>query len=203
MASDASVISDRAKSGAILFFGKAKCAVCHSGPLFSDFEFHALAVKQTGPGVDLTGEDLGRYHATNDTKDRFKFRTPPLRNVTLTAPYFHDGIWICDPADNFDLICLDFKSLSPPLGFHQCAGATHRTTAGQALNLLCIIIETSRGYDLNRTVTGSVADRNERETGFGISAGSHPSLDGNGGAGRDGTGQRDFNTGNWHRIQLI
>ncbi|MCA9474145.1 MAG: hypothetical protein KC594_18935, partial [Nitrospira sp.] len=89
---DNSAISDDAKYGAILFYGKGKCAACHSGPLFSDFEFHSLAVKQGGPGIAMSGEDLGRYHVTKVKKDKYKFRTPPLRNVTLTAPYFHDGV---------------------------------------------------------------------------------------------------------------
>lgn len=92
LSGDNSAISDDAKYGAILFYGKGKCAACHSGPLFSDFEFHSLAVKQGGPGIAMSGEDLGRYHVTKVKKDKYKFRTPPLRNVTLTAPYFHDGV---------------------------------------------------------------------------------------------------------------
>jgi len=40
----------------------------------------------------MSGDDLGRYHVTNEVTDKYKFRTPPLRNVTLTAPYFHDGV---------------------------------------------------------------------------------------------------------------
>jgi cytochrome c peroxidase len=85
-------ISNDAKNGAIIFFGKAKCAVCHNGPLFSDFNFHSLSVKQIGPGVNMSNDDKGRYYVTNNDSDKYKFRTPPLRNVTLTAPYFHDGI---------------------------------------------------------------------------------------------------------------
>jgi cytochrome c peroxidase len=89
---NSNVISEVAKRGAIIFFGKGKCAVCHDGPLFSDFEFHSLSVKQIGPGINMSGDDKGRYHATKNKKDIYKFRTPPLRNVTLTAPYFHDGV---------------------------------------------------------------------------------------------------------------
>ena len=85
-------ISASAKAGALVFFGKGKCATCHSGPLFSDFEFHSLAVRQIGPGKNISSDDLGRYHVTADEDDLYKFRTPPLRNVTLSAPYFHDGV---------------------------------------------------------------------------------------------------------------
>ncbi len=74
-----------------MFFGKARCGVCHKGPLFSDFEFHSIGVRDFGPGFDGRGSDLGRYGATGRQEDRYKFRTPPLRNVTLTAPYFHNG----------------------------------------------------------------------------------------------------------------
>ncbi|MDA0231787.1 MAG: c-type cytochrome [Proteobacteria bacterium] len=85
-------ISNGAKAGALVFFGKGKCAACHSGPLFSDFEFHSLAVRQIGPGKNISSDDLGRFHVTEDKRDLYKFRTPPLRNVTLSAPYFHDGV---------------------------------------------------------------------------------------------------------------
>ena len=89
---DDHAISERAKTGALVFFGKGKCAVCHAGPLFSDFEFHSLAVRQIGPGKNFSSDDLGRFHVTEDERDLYKFRTPPLRNVTLSAPYFHDGV---------------------------------------------------------------------------------------------------------------
>lgn len=88
---DVSAVSDWAKRGAIVFFGRGKCAVCHSGPLFSDFEFHSLLVRRAGPGTDGAGRDLGRYAVTGDPRDKYTFRTPPLRNVTLTSPYFHNG----------------------------------------------------------------------------------------------------------------
>ena len=45
------------------------------------------------PAINLpvTGNDLGRYEITGDPADRWKYRTPTLRNVALTAPYMHDG----------------------------------------------------------------------------------------------------------------
>lgn len=91
VAGDLNAIPDRAKSGAIIFFGKGRCAVCHAGPLFSDFEFHSLAVRQRDPETGVGQDDLGRYDVTKDFTDLYKFRTPPLRNVTLTSPYFHNG----------------------------------------------------------------------------------------------------------------
>lgn len=83
---DLSALSVDQKRGALLFYGIGKCAVCHAGDVFSDFGFHSVGV----PDV-REAKDLGRFYATGMTTDRFLFRTPPLRNATLTAPYFHNG----------------------------------------------------------------------------------------------------------------
>lgn len=91
VAGKSDAISDNAKRGALIFYGKGKCAACHGGPMFSDFSFHSLLVPDAGPGVDGRGEDLGRFYVTGWAEDKYKFRTPPLRNVTLTPPYFHNG----------------------------------------------------------------------------------------------------------------
>jgi cytochrome c peroxidase len=59
-------------------------------------QFHAIAMPQIGPGKGngLSGrEDWGRYLVTAREADKFKFRTPPLRNVALTAPYGHSGAY--------------------------------------------------------------------------------------------------------------
>jgi len=79
-------ISDAAKRGMALFFGKANCSNCHSGANFSDEQYHNL-------GVGMTSEkpDLGRYEITKKEADRGAFKTPTLRNVASTAPYMHDG----------------------------------------------------------------------------------------------------------------
>jgi cytochrome c peroxidase len=82
--------------GQRLFFGKAGCAGCHHGDLLSDMEFHAIAMPQIGPGKGNGGsghEDWGRYLVTGAPADRFRFRTPPLRNIALTAPYGHSGAY--------------------------------------------------------------------------------------------------------------
>lgn len=98
-------LSAQAEAGLELFYGKAGCATCHSGPLLTDHGFHAIAVPQIGPGkghgsdnsyAAHTGilhrtEDEGRFSVTADTADLFRFRTPSLRNVTLTGPWGHNG----------------------------------------------------------------------------------------------------------------
>jgi cytochrome c peroxidase len=75
-------------------FMSARCSVCHNGPAFTDNQFHNVAVAQFGPGRgDGAGgkDDFGRAHETGRSEDRYAFRTTPLRNVELTAPYGHDG----------------------------------------------------------------------------------------------------------------
>ncbi len=92
---DDAALSYSQKRGLDLFF-KRGCAECHSGPMFSDYEFHALGVLQDGAGKppiheDGDGTDFGRNLETNVIADRYAFRTPTLRNVALMGPYFHTG----------------------------------------------------------------------------------------------------------------
>ncbi len=81
------------KKGALLFYGRAGCSSCHNGPLLTDFGHHALAMPQLGPGKDPSGDDIGLELETGDVNDRYKFRTPPLRNVALTGPWGHAGAY--------------------------------------------------------------------------------------------------------------
>jgi len=90
LAGDTDAMSDAQLRGASLFFGPARCVVCHSGDSLTDENFHNIGLPQIGPGI-VDGEDLGREEATGAPQDRFRFRTPPLRNVALTAPYGHAG----------------------------------------------------------------------------------------------------------------
>ena len=57
----------------------------------SDFNYHNLGIPEFGPGMDGNGIDYGRYDVTGKDNDKYRFRTPPLRNVDETAPYFHNG----------------------------------------------------------------------------------------------------------------
>ncbi|HWS26315.1 MAG TPA: cytochrome c peroxidase, partial [Xanthomonadales bacterium] len=64
-------------------FQQAGCARCHGGPLLSDNNFHYI-------GVRPQAADPGRFAVTANTADRGRMRTPPLRNVELSPPYFAD-----------------------------------------------------------------------------------------------------------------
>ena len=82
-----SAMSPSAVNGMNLFFGKAKCSVCHNGPAFTDSRFHNIGVKQHGP----LEEDLGRHNVSKEDFDKAAFKTPGLRSIGLSAPYMHDG----------------------------------------------------------------------------------------------------------------
>ena len=75
-------------------FLSLRCVECHNGATFSDQEFHNVAVAQVGPGQGNGFEgrdDFGRMNVTGNPAEIYRFRTTPLRNVELTAPYGHDG----------------------------------------------------------------------------------------------------------------
>ena len=91
---DDNALTDQQKQGALLFYGGARCAQCHRGTLLSDFAFHNIAMPQVGPGVGTDAPlDLGRFNETANPADRFRFRTPILRNVALTGPWTHSGAY--------------------------------------------------------------------------------------------------------------
>ena len=88
-----SSLNEKQKSGAVVFFGKGRCAACHQGALFSDFDFHSIGIPQGGFGMGQLGQDLGRAEVSLRAEDRYKFKTPPLLLVSKTAPYGHNGMF--------------------------------------------------------------------------------------------------------------
>jgi cytochrome c peroxidase len=92
-AGDASALSDQARAGLDVFFGRGRCNACHVGPGFSDSRFHNVGVGYA-PGDDLVRHgfaDPGRYGVTRAPEDIGAFKTPTLRDVSRHAPYMHDG----------------------------------------------------------------------------------------------------------------
>jgi cytochrome c peroxidase len=85
-AAEAHPMSDSAKRGRDLFFGKANCTACHVGANLADEKYHNLGV-----GMDKDEPDLGRFVVTKDEQDRGAFKTPTIRNVAHSGPYMHDG----------------------------------------------------------------------------------------------------------------
>ena len=82
LAGEKDALSADAKRGLELFRGEAGCIECHSGPLLSDGKFYRLGV---------SFKDTGRAKITGKKEDRYRFRTPSLRNIAETGPYMHNG----------------------------------------------------------------------------------------------------------------
>ncbi len=92
LAGDDAAMSAAAKRGSMLFYGRANCSTCHSGALQTDFGFHSVAAPQVGTGKgDEAPLDFGRGRFTGEEEDKFKFRTPSLRNIELEGPWMHNG----------------------------------------------------------------------------------------------------------------
>lgn len=88
-------LSKSARQGRDLFYGKAGCSGCHSGPLFTDQQFWAISIPQIGPGrqTGVDGRDWGRMRISRDFNDKYKYLTPSLLNVALTGPWGHSGAY--------------------------------------------------------------------------------------------------------------
>ena len=89
---DREAISAEAKEGYNLFKSYG-CVTCHQGMLVGGNMFQTLGIfgDYFADRGNITKADLGRYNVTQDDLDRHQFKVPSLRNITLTAPYFHDG----------------------------------------------------------------------------------------------------------------
>jgi cytochrome c peroxidase len=87
---DDAALSDAQKAGLALFIGKG-CASCHNGVNIGGGSYAKFGVVAAPPGEYLPPDDLGRYAVTKNLADKYAFKVPSLRNVELTAPYFHNG----------------------------------------------------------------------------------------------------------------
>ena len=113
LAGDKTAMNPAAQRGWELFRGKARCVTCHefnaTYPFFTDNKFHNIGVAMKAVNFEALARraaietdaaklarepgaaELGRYLVTKQPKDIGAFKTPGLRNITLTAPYMHDG----------------------------------------------------------------------------------------------------------------
>jgi cytochrome c peroxidase len=79
-------VTPDAVAGYELFVGKAGCAACHAPPFYGNSTFYNIGLEH-----GKENPDPGRFKVTENEADRGAFKTPSLRSVALTAPYFHDG----------------------------------------------------------------------------------------------------------------
>ncbi len=84
---DKNAISKKAKEGFELFTGKAACVNCHDGFNFTDGSFHNIGLHDG----ELQGKELGRYLVKMRAAWYGVMKTPTLRDITKSYPYFHDG----------------------------------------------------------------------------------------------------------------
>ncbi|MGG9960177.1 cytochrome-c peroxidase [Ferruginibacter sp. SUN106] len=110
------VLSNKEINGFNLFMGKAKCGTCHFMPLFNGTkppryyysETEVIGVPDKNlPAKNKLDEDIGRFAVTNLPIHQYAFKTSTLRNIALTAPYMHNGV---------------FKTLEQVLDFYNNGG---------------------------------------------------------------------------------
>jgi len=91
LSGDAGGLSPLAREGLDAFL-ELGCVACHTGPALGGQRYQRFGVVEPywrATAGDST--DVGRFAMTGDEQDRYLFKVPPLRNVSETAPYFHDG----------------------------------------------------------------------------------------------------------------
>lgn len=94
-------LTDSEINGFNIFMGKAKCATCHFAPIFNgtvppDFtesEFELLGVPNDTISTSVS-LDLGRYNLFKTENRKHFFKTPTVRNISKTAPYMHNGVYM-------------------------------------------------------------------------------------------------------------
>ncbi|MGI9627576.1 MAG: cytochrome-c peroxidase [Longimicrobiales bacterium] len=131
---DEGALTPEQQRGLALFNEKAGCATCHSGPLFSDFRFHIVGARQLGPGFQGTPhEDFGRWGVTRIEQDKYKFRTPSLRNASITAPYMHSG---------------GYETLEDVIDFFDRGGGDHPNVLAETIELVPLGLSDREKRDL-------------------------------------------------------
>lgn len=115
---------------------QAKCASCHTEPMYTNYAF-------INNGLDATPADSGRYKITQDPNDIGKFKVPSLRNILFTYPYMHDGRFFTIDAvfDHYDHGIVASPTLDPSL-----AGGIPLST--EERQLLKAFLETLNDYEL-------------------------------------------------------
>jgi cytochrome c peroxidase len=130
---DTAALTAEERRGFNVFVGKGRCATCHFLPLTkgtvppmyqkTDVEVIGVPSRADTVGARIDSDE-GRYRITRSAPHRFAFRTPSLRNVALTAPYMHNGVY-----RTLDAV-VDFYNVAVAPGGHSAEYQTCR--AGSA-----------------------------------------------------------------------
>lgn len=143
---DTTALSSAERRGFTLFMGKARCATCHFVPLFNgvtppmytESEPEVIgtpASRVSTRDASHIDPDVGRFHVDRVELHRFAFKTPTLRNVALTAPYMHNGV---------------FQTLDEVIDFYNGGGGAGRgiATPQQTLPADSLHLSTTEKHDL-------------------------------------------------------
>jgi cytochrome c peroxidase len=115
------------------------CEGCHKKPFYTDFSFHALGNKRSIPMLPLETLANGRFRITQNVPDIGAFKTPSLRNVARTPPYFQDGSIICLDS------CLDHGTMSMPY-LASKMGKSEKVVRSALVSYLIALSDTSQPY---------------------------------------------------------
>ena len=88
---DLAALDDLERRGLDLFMSRG-CAGCHLGVNLGGTAYYPFGVVERPDAEILPPGDVGRFAVTNAEADRYSFKSPTLRNVALTPPYFHSGV---------------------------------------------------------------------------------------------------------------
>ena len=142
-------------NGYNIFSGKALCGSCHFFPLFnglvppiySDTEYEVIGVPENA-NSKLIDKDAGRIIVSKSYIHQYAFKTPTIRNSSLTAPYMHNGI---------------YKTLEDVIDFYNKGGGqglginiTHQTLPFDSLQLTKEEIKNIKSFILSLTDTTSL-----------------------------------------------
>ncbi|GAM11089.1 cytochrome c551 peroxidase [Geobacter sp. OR-1] len=90
---DRKALSSKEHEGLKLFMAKG-CSTCHNGVNIGGAGYFPFGVKESPDANTRPTEDFGRFKVTNTAADKYVFKSPSLRNIELTPPYFHSGkVW--------------------------------------------------------------------------------------------------------------
>ncbi len=120
MKKDSSILSEDARAGMALFFGnRLNCSTCHNGKNFDEptrgYPFANIGLYYCEDIYPV--EDRGQYNHTLDSNDIGAFRIPSLRNIALTAPYYHDG-----SANTLEQVIDVYATAGRMVNFGSCRG---------------------------------------------------------------------------------
>ena len=125
------------KQGMVVFYDRARCQRCHSGSALTNDNFEGVGTPHIGfaPFAD----DLGREDNTGNAVDRYKFKTPGLRNVSLSLPLMHNGAF-----DSIEALVDHYNDIPTSLNNYQLP------TTYQANYETTIIVDTNTARNQNR-----------------------------------------------------